>query len=360
MSERRTCLKCQTSKLRDAFSDYQWSEGRLAKCRRCALGAPLDHASEPPQRPWNPTCALAINMHAPLRHGFDGWACEGELEDNSRAVVKWKQSNRRVFEDEGGLPARFERSAFDVSNKIIQRAAQLVSQFNAARYCNGTIVRVNAPVTFEVVADDGRRRNCWQTQQLGPTPSSRWQGQQVRAEQRVPQWAKWNSNTGWTAAHAPEWCALLSHFSFHVSGGECLLCDLKGGEIDEGDGLTNAGRVALLSDPCLHSRGRRYGPSDLGCDGISSFFSRHICTDVCRGWLRPPGVAATLPAKKETTLECPRILPPSVLPPPLRASNRAAPLPSDTLANVLEGTCFEVTSSSTPVYVVDTRSVDEN
>lgn len=57
----------------------------------------------------------------------------------------------------------------------------------------------------------------------------------------------------------------LSHFSFHISGGHLLLCDLQGGLMRNGVSLT---------DPVIMSRDMAYGVTDLGTKGISNFFSQ--------------------------------------------------------------------------------------
>lgn len=90
-----------------------------------------------------------------------------------------------------------------------------------------------------------------------------------------------NSNTGWTDT-TMGWAQImqaLSHFSYHVSGGNYVLCDLQGGIYRD---------QVVLSDPVILSRTREYGVTDLGPDGISSFFSQHDCTGYCRpSWTRP-------------------------------------------------------------------------
>ena len=138
-------------------------------------------------------------------------------------------------------------------------------------------------------------------------------------EVRLSSWQKWSSNTGWASDDAPSWVAELTHHSFHGSGGECLLCDIAGSEVSVWeDGVA---REAIICDPTIHSRGRSFGHTDLGLDGILSWFARHECTRACMHWLRPPvhrtmhanSEVATLALLKETLSEEPQILPPSVL-----------------------------------------------
>jgi hypothetical protein len=62
-------------------------------------------------------------------------------------------------------------------------------------------------------------------------------------------------------------------FSYHITGGNHVLCDLQGGIYQY---------MIVLSDPVILSRTRQYGVTDLGPAGISSFFSQHSCNKYCR------------------------------------------------------------------------------
>lgn len=58
-----------------------------------------------------------------------------------------------------------------------------------------------------------------------------------------------------------------------------MLCDLQGGIYE---------RELVLSDPVILSNTGDYGATDLGRDGISSFFSQHNCNQFCRpNWTKP-------------------------------------------------------------------------
>lgn len=64
-----------------------------------------------------------------------------------------------------------------------------------------------------------------------------------------------------------------------MSGGNYVLCDLQGGIYRH---------ELVLSDPVILSQTREYGVTDLGRDGISSFFSQHDCNNFCRpNWTKP-------------------------------------------------------------------------
>lgn len=63
------------------------------------------------------------------------------------------------------------------------------------------------------------------------------------------------------------------------AGGQFVLCDLQGGFYKDG---------IVLTDPIVMSRNRRYGPTDLGPDGLTAFFNNHICNKFCwREWQKP-------------------------------------------------------------------------
>ena len=87
----------------------------------------------------------------------------------------------------------------------------------------------------------------------------------------------------------------VSHFSYHISNGQCLLCDLQGGVFNNG---------AVLTDPVVMSVSRSYGPTDLGSEGINSFFASHTCNEFCRSeWRTLRNPRKYHHASKGTTME---------------------------------------------------------
>jgi len=71
----------------------------------------------------------------------------------------------------------------------------------------------------------------------------------------------------------------LSHFSYHVSGGSYILCDLQGG-VDRD--------AVVLTDPVILSRSSEFGVTDLGPSGIENFLGWHVCSRLChQDWLMP-------------------------------------------------------------------------
>lgn len=76
----------------------------------------------------------------------------------------------------------------------------------------------------------------------------------------------------------------FSHYTWYATRGELLVTGLQG---------VVEGRVHHLTTPTIHSRSRRFGPSDGGVAGAVEFFSRHRCNNVCCSW---PGL--DVPAAK--------------------------------------------------------------
>jgi Alpha-kinase family len=110
---------------------------------------------------------------------------------------------------------------------------------------------------------------------------------------------KFNSNTGWTPAHKTPWIQIMQaprHYSYHASNGRLLLCDLQGGVYQDG---------FILTDPVIMSGTREYGPTNLGQEGIATFFSRNKCNPFCsgRGWSRPQNVRAHFKAQAGKSME---------------------------------------------------------
>lgn len=163
---------------------------------------------------------------------------------------------------------------FDADVAVIEKVLTLVSQFNDLGVINKTI-RLN-------------RATVWK---LGPS------GERGLVEPFIASWTKFNSNSGWTASSSQVWNQVmqaLSHFSYHITGGQFVVCDLQGGVYSTG---------AVLSDPVVLSRTCSYGPTDLGPKGIETFFSRHVCNQYCRSaWTKPASSKRLIPIVKGTTM----------------------------------------------------------
>jgi len=121
-------------------------------------------------------------------------------------------------------------------------------------------------------------------------------GQKVLVEPYIDNFQKFNSNSGaqdLTAAVAQA----LSHYSYHASDGNEILCDLQGGKV---------GESYVLSDVVLMSKEKKYGNTDLGVTGIENWMHHHRCTQFCSSqWKKWTGARCLIipTFSSSTTLE---------------------------------------------------------
>lgn len=156
-----------------------------------------------------------------------------------------------------------ETQFFDTDIGACQEAVRLVTEWNAEQLVK-RLIKINLPEVWTFVQD-----------------GSEWAGRKVLQEPFIENYQKFNSNTGWKDDSIP-WARVmqaLSHFTYHVSNGQRLLCDLQGGVYQDG---------VVLTDPVVLSVNREYGPTDLGPDGIANFFAHHQCNEFCRSEWRKP------------------------------------------------------------------------
>ncbi|KAK6542553.1 hypothetical protein TWF694_006499 [Orbilia ellipsospora] len=173
-----------------------------------------------------------------------------------------------------------ESHYFDEELNICAKAQKILDAFNEASIINQEI-HLNTPEVWTYL------------------PGCNKAGQKSLIEPMILNFEKFNSNSGWAATDTTGWASAmqaLSHFSYHNSAGQFLLCDLQGGRYNNG---------YVLSDPVIMSRVQNCGPADLGMDGIMSFFQRHKCGAFCkRDWSKPPVLGkAKIPMREGTTME---------------------------------------------------------
>jgi len=153
---------------------------------------------------------------------------------------------------------------FDKEVAGAQRAAGLIDRFNKEGTAPRRVkVRINIPSVRETRST--YTNDTWLVEPL------------------IHNWTKFNSNTGYfkrDAGEVHDVMQALSHFSYHASSGQFVVCDLQGGVYRDG---------VILSDPIILSRQpESYGGGDLGPKGISTFFSRHRCNRFCMdSWQMP-------------------------------------------------------------------------
>jgi hypothetical protein len=142
------------------------------------------------------------------------------------------------------------------------KTLDLITRFNAELDHIPIVIFLNIPTVCEI---NNRR---WSKALLEPL---------------IKNFTKFNSNSGWTLeddSFLDRVSQALSHFTYHSTRGNFLLCDIQGGRFNKGFALT---------DPVIMShRAGKFGPTDLGRDGIITFFAYHECNNFCEShWQRP-------------------------------------------------------------------------
>lgn len=193
----------------------------------------------------------------PFASGAFRWVAKGIYTSGERegqaCVAKWFKTG----------PV-FANDYFTLDIKAVDKALEIVTLFNELGVISKPVM-INVPQVRTFTQDS----------------SPAWVGQKVLLEPFIHNYEKFNSNTGWVS-DGEAWGQVMqapSHFSYHVSRGNYVLCDLQGGVYNV---------AVVLTDPVILSRHREYGVTDLGPEGISSFFSQHTCNRYCRAhWHRP-------------------------------------------------------------------------
>ena len=171
----------------------------------------------------------------------------------------------------------FEHSFFAAELKVVEKALQLINKFNNDHIINKPIW-LNEPEIWHLI----------KTKELFLT------------EPMIENFEKFNSNTGWTPDQTSPWIDVmqaLSHYSYHTSQRSVLFCDLQGGSYKDG---------FIITDPVIMSATKEYGPTDLGSEGISTFFARHKCNKYCNAqWIAPADKKVYFNIQKCTSMMLP-------------------------------------------------------
>eukprot|EP00484_Ammonia_sp_Unknown_P028045 CAMPEP_0197046740 /NCGR_PEP_ID=MMETSP1384-20130603/22395_1 /TAXON_ID=29189 /ORGANISM="Ammonia sp." /LENGTH=271 /DNA_ID=CAMNT_0042478575 /DNA_START=39 /DNA_END=854 /DNA_ORIENTATION=- len=103
---------------------------------------------------------------------------------------------------------------------------------------------------------------------------------------------KFNSNTGWVRDRKA--CInAFSHWTYHHSNGEYLVCDLQGVQRRNSGSDGEQCDCYELTDPVImSSKDKKFGQTDLGMVGISNWFYHHQCNEFCDATWRKPEVIA--------------------------------------------------------------------
>ncbi|KAI1213568.1 kinase-like domain-containing protein [Annulohypoxylon truncatum] len=272
----RECASCGRNLPQSSYTANQYSRGvGVSRCVGCVheLHADVPSASEHDSGRYNYSGRASTKTHDldhPFAEGAFRWVAKGTYTTGSRSgqpcVVKWFKTG-----------AVFEADYFTLDIKAVDKALEIINRFNGSNIVNKT-VKVNVPEVW--VSKDSPKR----------------EGQHALCEPFIQNYQKFNSNSGWVDDSIAwgEVMQALSHFSYHMSGGQYVLCDLQGGVYQH---------EIVLADPVILSRNREYGVTDLGPDGINSFFSQHNCNNYCRStWAKPSRTAPIFPPVAGTTM----------------------------------------------------------
>lgn len=209
------------------------------------------------------------NLDRPFAQGTFRWVSKGRYTSGPRegtaCVAKW-------FKDGGVLSSEF----YSEDIKAVSKAIEIVDAFNRGGFINKAIT-VNQCQVWSL--ENGKRK-----------------GEKLLVEPYIKNFEKWNSNSGWADTSTP-WNRVmqaLSHFSYHISNGQFVLCDLQGGVYSD---------AVVITDPVVLSTRRIYGVTDLGPKGIEHFFSQHSCNEYCRSeWSAPRRQKRLMQIAKGTTM----------------------------------------------------------
>lgn len=123
-------------------------------------------------------------------------------------------------------------------------------------------------------------------------------------EPLIRYYTKYTSNGGWIGDRdnwQVRFMEAYTHYSYHQSGGQLIVCDLQG-RYKFNRFVRNKSRFEL-TDPAICSRRRSYGPTDLGEKGIESFFANHQCNEFCRHfWAQPRNPSQWFPRTQGTSM----------------------------------------------------------
>jgi hypothetical protein len=126
------------------------------------------------------------------------------------------------------------------------------------------------------------------------------------AEPLIRNFRKFTSNSGWVdgdGSWTTEAMAAFSHYTYHKSNGQLMVCDLQGRYRDNRRFRSGKSRFEL-TDVAICSRSRSYGPTDLSEKGIETFFAHHTCNQFCNideHWLKPAYPQSWFPKNSSST-----------------------------------------------------------
>eukprot|EP01038_Epipyxis_sp_PR26KG_P011201 gene11201-15022_t len=261
----RVCAGCGYDLSMGDFSRNQWMKGvGYSRCTECVSENVRCNEDSFGAARRNNATKVEVNLHGfPDEEGtaklcYYGFYRGGQR-TGQRLVAKCYKDGDTDFSQE---------------LNAIEKTQKIIGQWNQLFGDNMLKLRINIPEEWNVGGTD------------------------CLIEPFIEGFTKFNSNTGWTINNISQTVMklqALSHFSYHISSGQFLLCDLQGGIYRD---------FIVLTDPVIMSQNRRFGSMDLGSKGIKTFFYNHHCNKYCRSsWTQPKGQAEYFPIRRQTSFE---------------------------------------------------------
>eukprot|EP00930_Biecheleria_cincta_P074284 TRINITY_DN6148_c0_g3_i1.p1 TRINITY_DN6148_c0_g3~~TRINITY_DN6148_c0_g3_i1.p1 ORF type:complete len:2010 (+),score=360.50 TRINITY_DN6148_c0_g3_i1:98-6127(+) len=205
-----------------------------------------------------------------------------QLRTATHPRVDKKIVEKRFLKDtfDSKLNVRSVREVYDTDDWKCElmasaKAAEVITHFNMEMQNSGStwLVQINLPEILSITVRDELGRNVVAKRLIEPFIEGNFR--------------KYNSNNGWVPPEdtsrnknaVRDYMQALSHYSWHWSSGDILLCDLQGAFQDN---------TFVLTCPAIHStQAGHFGKTDLGIAGQAAFLDTHECSAWCHR--RPNG-----------------------------------------------------------------------
>ncbi len=241
----RFCAKCKQPLPLLSYELAEWvKDDGVRRCKACVLAAEPQESgrhNESDSCKFIPGRKHSRFMSSCFLHVEEGKYKGGER-DGQDCVGKWLKQGTASSSDE---------FAFEI--KAVDKAQEIVKQYNQ-------IYNPSVPFSINFLPE------VLQLQDRGRDACL------VLCEPFIEDCHKFNSNSGWYCEYKVyhRLAQAFSHFSYHITAGNYLVCDLQGGFEDE--------KEIALSSPAILSRTGEFGDTDLGIDGIDNFFMHQLAT----------------------------------------------------------------------------------
>lgn len=253
----RACAACGKNLRSDSYSRNQWRHAvGESRCQLCVGEGVARESSGFDTARTNNATNLQVDFDCNYSEGtfrrcYRGVFTGGQRTGQSCAVKRYIGNIFGEYDDNNDEQIQNDLDA-------VEKARHIITQWNQAGIGGDTMIRLNCPQHRTI------------------------NGEECLVEPWIDRFFKINSNSGWTTDIDNDdvnRLQALSHYSYHITSGQFVLCDLQGGFYRDG---------IILTDPVILSRNGRYGATDLGAKGISSFFYHHRCNRFCRPeWTEP-------------------------------------------------------------------------